>query len=67
MVSMVVMMPGEEQVTQGGSINRRRGSQVAAVQRSKRWVWVGCDGEGVCETVGLRFGCEVGRDLVEAR
>ena len=67
MVSMVVMMPGGEQVTQGGSINRRRGSQVAAVQRSKLWVWVGCDGEGVCETVGLRFGCEVGRDLVEAR
>jgi hypothetical protein len=66
MAAMVVMMPGEEQVTQGGSINRRRGSQVAAVQRSKRWVWVGCEGEGVCETVGLWFGCEVGRDLVGA-
>jgi hypothetical protein len=58
----------EEQVTQGGSINRHRGSQVAAVQRSKRWVWVGCDGEGfVGETGSLRFGCEVGRVLIGAQ
>jgi len=66
MVAMAVMMPGRRQVTQGGSINRRRGSQVEAVQQSKRWVWVGCEGEGEGETVGLWFGCEVGRVLVGA-